>query len=177
MDQHEFVVNFTLVWLLQERKQQEEAMKKHELELDYLAPFLAQIGDPPKISRQEAYKLKEECLQDLKQRLIDKANLIQARFEKVTKRLTVRVGARARTLSGTATHPLPLGNIGLPKGWWGAWELIDKANLIQARVEKVTKRLTVRVGARHEEYQGQPCTHSPWGTLICPRGDGVWGNF
>ena len=58
-------------------------MKKHELELDYLAPFLAQIGDPPHISRQEAYKLKEECLQDLKHRLIDKANLIQARFEKV----------------------------------------------------------------------------------------------
>ena len=68
---------------LQERKQQEEAMKKHEMELDYLAPFLAQIGDPPRIIRQEAYKLKEECLQDLKQRLIDKANLIQARFEKV----------------------------------------------------------------------------------------------
>lgn len=59
-------------------------MKKHELELDYLAPFLAQIGDPPHISRQEAYKLKEECLQDLKHRLIDKANLIQARFEKVS---------------------------------------------------------------------------------------------
>ena len=63
-------------------------MKKHELELDYLAPFLAQIGDPPHISRQEAYKLKEECLQDLKHRLIDKANLIQARFEKVS---TVKV--------------------------------------------------------------------------------------
>ena len=58
-------------------------MKKHELELDYLAPFLAQIGDPPHISKQQAYKLKEECLQDLKHRLIDKANLIQARFEKV----------------------------------------------------------------------------------------------
>ncbi|XP_001632291.2 dynein regulatory complex subunit 7 [Nematostella vectensis] len=70
-----------------ERKMQEEAMKKHETELDYLAPFLAQIGDPPRISRQEAYKLKEECLQDLKQRLIDKANLIQARFEKETQEL------------------------------------------------------------------------------------------
>lgn len=57
-------------------------MKKHETELDYLAPFLAQIGDPPQISRQEAFKLKEECLQDLKHRLIDKANLIQGRFEK-----------------------------------------------------------------------------------------------
>jgi len=53
------------------------------MELDYLAPFLAQVGDPEKITPKLAYKLKEDCLSDLKQRLIDKANLIQARFEKV----------------------------------------------------------------------------------------------
>ena len=53
------------------------------MEIDYLAPFLAQIGDPEKLTRQQAYDLKEDCLADLKQRLIDKANLIQARFEKV----------------------------------------------------------------------------------------------
>ena len=58
-------------------------MRKQEMEIDYLAPFLAQIGDPEKINRQQAFKLKEDCLADLKQRLIDKANLIQARFEKV----------------------------------------------------------------------------------------------
>lgn len=67
----------------QQRKQEEDAKKKHETEMDYLAPFLAQIGDPSQLTRAEAYKLKEECLQDLKQRLIDRANLIQARFEKV----------------------------------------------------------------------------------------------
>ena len=54
------------------------------MEIDYLAPFLAQMGDPEKISRHEAFKLKEDCLADLKHRLIDKANLIQSRFEKVT---------------------------------------------------------------------------------------------
>jgi hypothetical protein len=54
------------------------------MELDYLAPFLAQAGDPEKITHKLAYQLKEDCLADLKQRLIDKANLIQARFEKVT---------------------------------------------------------------------------------------------
>lgn len=67
----------------QQRKAEEDAKKKHETEMDYLAPFLAQIGAPNQLSRAEAYKLKEECLQDLKQRLIDRANLIQARFEKV----------------------------------------------------------------------------------------------
>ena len=58
------------------------------MELDYLAPFLAQIGDPERISRPQAFTLKEDCLADLKQRLIDKANLIQARFEKVRKNLS-----------------------------------------------------------------------------------------
>ncbi|XP_053396904.1 dynein regulatory complex subunit 7-like isoform X1 [Mercenaria mercenaria] len=70
-----------------ERQQLEEKMRKQEMEIDYLAPFLAQIGDPDKITRQQAYKLKEDCLADLKQRLIDKANLIQARFEKETQKL------------------------------------------------------------------------------------------
>ena len=67
----------------QERIQLEEKMRKQEMDIDYLAPFLAKIGNPEKLSKAQAFSLKEECLQDLKQRLIDKANLIQARFEKV----------------------------------------------------------------------------------------------
>ncbi|PIK54162.1 putative coiled-coil domain-containing protein [Apostichopus japonicus] len=70
-----------------ERQQLEEKKRREEMELDYLAPFLAQIGDPEKLTRQEAMKLKEDCLSDLKQRLIDKANLIQSRFEKETAEL------------------------------------------------------------------------------------------
>ena len=61
----------------------EEKMRRQEMEMDYLAPFLAQIGSPDKITKAQAFKLKEDCLADLKQRLIDKANLIQLRFEKV----------------------------------------------------------------------------------------------
>ena len=53
------------------------------MELDYLAPFLAKLDNPNRITQKDAYTLKEDCLADLKQRLIDKANLIQARFEKV----------------------------------------------------------------------------------------------
>ena len=67
----------------QERLQEEEKKRREDMEIDFLAPFLAQIGDPEKINRKQAYQLKEDCLADLKQRLIDKANLIQARFEKV----------------------------------------------------------------------------------------------
>ncbi len=74
-----------LTWtpLFQERLEAEEKKRRQEMELDYLAPFLAQVGDPEKIDKRLAQKLQQDCLADLKQRLIDKANLIQARFEKV----------------------------------------------------------------------------------------------
>lgn len=66
-------------------------MRKQEMDIDYLAPFLAKIGNPEKLSKQQAFSLKEECLADLKQRLIDKANLIQARFEKVSQLVTIPI--------------------------------------------------------------------------------------
>lgn len=70
-----------------ERIQKEEEMRKRDMELDYLAPFLSRVHNPNALIRDDAIKIREECLQDLKQRLIDKANLIQARFEKETQEL------------------------------------------------------------------------------------------
>ncbi|XP_069510353.1 dynein regulatory complex subunit 7 [Ambystoma mexicanum] len=70
-----------------EAAQQEERIRQAALELDYLAPFLAKIGDPEKLTKWQAAKVKEDSLSDLKQRLIDKANLMQARFEKETQEL------------------------------------------------------------------------------------------
>ena len=64
----------------------EEKLRKQTLEVDYLAPFLAEYGvpiDSKSLSGQLGVDLKERCLADLKQRLIDKANLIQKRFEVV----------------------------------------------------------------------------------------------
>ena len=68
----------------------EEKQRREEMELDYLAPFFAQIGSSSEgekgggtLTEPQARKMKEDALADLKQRLIDKANLIQARFEKV----------------------------------------------------------------------------------------------
>lgn len=61
----------------------EEHLRQVEAQLDYLAPFLAQLPPGEKLTRWQAMHLKDECLSDFKQRLIDKANLIQARFEKV----------------------------------------------------------------------------------------------
>ena len=70
-------------FLTQERIQAEEKKRREDMELDYLAPFLAKLDNPDRLTQKDAYMLKEDCLADLKQRLIDKANLIQARFEKV----------------------------------------------------------------------------------------------
>lgn len=70
-----------------ERVLHEEHLRQVEAQLDYLAPFLAQLPPGEKLTRWQAVRLKDECLSDFKQRLIDKANLIQARFEKETQEL------------------------------------------------------------------------------------------
>ncbi|KAL2093675.1 hypothetical protein ACEWY4_010987 [Coilia grayii] len=70
-----------------ERMAEEARLLQEEKELDYLAPFLAQLGDPEELTRQMALQLRNDCLAELKQRLIDKANLIQGRFEKETQEL------------------------------------------------------------------------------------------
>ncbi len=70
-----------------ERKINEEKLRKQTLEVDYLAPFLAEYGlatDNGRFHGQVGVDLRERCLADLKQRLIDKANLIQKRFEIVS---------------------------------------------------------------------------------------------
>ena len=50
-----------------------------------MAPFLAMIGDPDvsDLSAEQAHKLREMCLIDYKQQLLQTAELIHARFEKV----------------------------------------------------------------------------------------------
>ena len=68
-----------------DKKIDEERLRKQTVDVDYLAPFLAEKGldGHEKIKIDQSYDLQERCLADLKQRLIDKANLIQKRFEAV----------------------------------------------------------------------------------------------
>ncbi|XP_030059427.1 dynein regulatory complex subunit 7 isoform X3 [Microcaecilia unicolor] len=70
-----------------ERALQEERQRQAEQELDYLAPFLARLGNPEKLVKWQAIQLRDDCLADLKERLINQANIIQARFEKETQEL------------------------------------------------------------------------------------------
>lgn len=62
---------------------EDELSGQEEQNLDYLAPFLIQIGYREKMTKGQALRLRDDCLTDFKCRLIDKANIIQARFEKV----------------------------------------------------------------------------------------------
>ncbi|NXO55759.1 DRC7 protein, partial [Aramus guarauna] len=80
----------------EKRRRQYEAMKnaaedelpgQEEQDLDYLAPFLIQIGHREQMTKRQALRIRDDCLTDLKLRLINKANIIQARFEKAVEEL------------------------------------------------------------------------------------------
>ncbi|XP_009892805.1 PREDICTED: coiled-coil domain-containing protein lobo homolog [Charadrius vociferus] len=74
----------------EKRRQEYEAMNtmedeprgQGEQDLDYLAPFLIQISHSEKTTKAQALRVRDDCLTDFKHRLIDKANIIQARLEK-----------------------------------------------------------------------------------------------
>ena len=46
----------------QEAKRAEEERIRKEKEMDYLAPFLARIGDPPKLTKQQMEEVTQVCL-------------------------------------------------------------------------------------------------------------------
>lgn len=69
--------------MIQEQRAAEEERLRKEKEMDYLAPFLARLGDPPTLTKEQAQRVHDDCLQDLKTRLIDVANIIQTRYEQV----------------------------------------------------------------------------------------------
>lgn len=52
-------------------------------EVDYLAPYLARLGEPSVLTAGDVEQLKSDCLKDLRARLVDLANIIQSRFEMV----------------------------------------------------------------------------------------------
>lgn len=76
------------LFLPQEERMAEEERIRKEKERDYLAPFLARIGDPPQLSAREKEEVKEECLKDLRSRLVEVANIIQSHFEQVSVHIT-----------------------------------------------------------------------------------------
>lgn len=67
---------------------EQERKRQREKDMDFLLPyFYMRDIDGDKLSREDAYAVREACLQDLKERLIKKANTIQSRFEAETSAL------------------------------------------------------------------------------------------
>ncbi|KAJ3176009.1 hypothetical protein HK101_010520 [Irineochytrium annulatum] len=70
-------------------EEEKEAHKGEEEEskianLDYLSPFLVNYRTSAGLVAAEASAVKESCLKSLKERLIEKANIIQTRLEEIT---------------------------------------------------------------------------------------------
>ena len=61
----------------------EEKLAKEESELDILSTFIPKEKDIGSMNEEELEKLRADILEDMKQRLVERANLIQSRYDKV----------------------------------------------------------------------------------------------
>jgi len=84
-------------------------------ELDYLSPFLAQFPPNKPLTRKQALQVKEECLRSLKERLLERANIIQAHLDaeydalKQRQALFNRANAPAVAAAAAAAAPSTIG--------------------------------------------------------------------
>ena len=64
--------------------------------LDYLTPYLQNITDPSNITREDAQKVRDNCLKALKDRLLERANIIQNRLNVENSKLSKQQAAFQR---------------------------------------------------------------------------------
>ncbi|KXS13619.1 hypothetical protein M427DRAFT_500237 [Gonapodya prolifera JEL478] len=79
----------------EERAKEEEERKKQEL--DYLSPFLINVADPANLTPAEAASVKDACLKSLKERLLEKATIIQSRLDELSGEYKRRQEAYTKT--------------------------------------------------------------------------------
>ncbi|XP_015117619.1 dynein regulatory complex subunit 7 [Diachasma alloeum] len=58
-----------------------QSQREIEADIDYLRPFLARLGNPKTLTKHQAFEVRQECLNDLKLTLTNRANDILRRFE------------------------------------------------------------------------------------------------
>lgn len=59
-------------------------IRETQSNVDYLAPYLARLGNPQPLQQRQALEVRELCLSDYKQLLVDRANRMQKQFEAVS---------------------------------------------------------------------------------------------
>jgi len=67
---------------------EEEEEEKTEASYDYLSPFLPPLIGMQQLTREQAFEVREKALKALKDRLIERANIIQARLDEDTANLS-----------------------------------------------------------------------------------------
>ncbi|KAK3909337.1 Dynein regulatory complex subunit 7 [Frankliniella fusca] len=74
---------------LREREQRllEEEAREVEAEVDFLAPYMARLGNPDGLSPSQALAMRDDCLNDFKQQYVSRAQQMQQRFETEKERL------------------------------------------------------------------------------------------
>ncbi|UJR09242.1 hypothetical protein I4U23_013488 [Adineta vaga] len=75
---------------LLEQKSAQDKHNKSSDELDYLAPYLAAIGNPERIDAQTAERIRYKVELDFKHQSIQRANLIQSHYEREIKELMTK---------------------------------------------------------------------------------------
>ncbi|KAJ9591544.1 hypothetical protein L9F63_001898, partial [Diploptera punctata] len=70
-----------------DKKIREEVARQVDMELDFIAPYFASLGDPKKITLAQALNIRENCSTDFKQMLANRINKIQKEFEKLAKKI------------------------------------------------------------------------------------------
>jgi hypothetical protein len=66
-------------------------------QLDYLTPFLQHVPDPRSMTQEEAQKARDSCLKALKERLLERANIINTRLNDENTALAKRQAAFQRS--------------------------------------------------------------------------------
>ncbi|KAE8910917.1 Dynein regulatory complex subunit 7 [Phytophthora fragariae] len=81
-------------------KQKEDAKeleKNAKSEVDYLSPFLQSVHAAGDLSKEDAQTVRDMCLRNLKERLLERANIIQGRLDKENALLAKRQAAFQRS--------------------------------------------------------------------------------
>ncbi|KAK0082261.1 hypothetical protein PV325_010761 [Microctonus aethiopoides] len=73
--------------LAQEELLRAQSKREIEKEVDYLEPYLARLGNPKKLTKAQALQIRDECLNDFKQSIINRANNIWRKFEEKRRKL------------------------------------------------------------------------------------------
>ncbi|KAI8843848.1 hypothetical protein BJ741DRAFT_589388 [Chytriomyces cf. hyalinus JEL632] len=82
---YDTIRNNTKVVSVEEKENHKgEEEESKATDLDYLSPFLVNYTNQYALTRSEAAAVKDACLKSVKERLIEKANIIQSRLEEVT---------------------------------------------------------------------------------------------